>query len=916
MPTSRKPAAPPSSEETPAHGGATLAAGARLGPYEILGRIASGGMGEVYKARDTRLDRTVAVKLMHGGLAATPEGRLRFEREARAVSALNHPHICVLHDVGSQDGLDYLVMEYIEGTTLAARLADGPLPLAQAIEIGIQIADALAAAHRHGFVHRDLKPGNVMLAGGEAGRSGTVSAKLLDFGLAKSAVEMVKPVPRAEPRAETAAAATHAPVTGAGVIVGTVQYMAPEQLEGRPTDARTDLWALGTILFEMATGRRAFEADSTAGLIGRILGTQPPALATVQPLAPPALDRLVARCLAKHPDDRWDSAHDVADELRWIAQGSGAPLPAAGSQAARGPWAAAALWGAGFVVVALVAAGGRLAWRGWSRAALPAATPHQVTAASGWEAEARLAPAGSDIVYAAEDAGGNVDIWLVDAGGGSPIRLTDDPATDRRPAWYPDVSAIAFMSDRGGEPGVWKVPRLGGAPTMVVGNAQDPAISPDGRSIAFTRRTGGSYLRVFVAPLADAARSRVLTTDSDGLWNHETPAWSPDGRTICYAGHADLWTVPLAGGRPSRLTTEGEADFEPAYSADGAWVYFTSLRGATTAIWRVRAGGGTPERVTMGTGPERQPSFSSDGLSLAYSTYSLNANIVIRELATGKEYGIGGEREELSPAFAPDGSAVVYSSDQVKSPPDLWAQALSADASPMGPARRLTDHAGAASHPAYSPDGRWIAYYRVLGGQRNVWIVPAAGGAPIPFTGEPGAHIHPAWSPDGRHIAYAAERGTDAHIWLAAVADGRPAGPAEQVTSGPHADVAPAWSPDASMIAFVAMGNDGSNEAWVVEAGGTHAARAVTHGAEAHRVAWAATRDTLLVSGLWGGGRLSLNAVDLANGRRTPVGPPGLFGREGGVGEFATTADGRLLAVVRHAAKGDIWVMRATSGRY
>jgi Tol biopolymer transport system component len=451
---------------------------------------------------------------------------------------------------------------------------------------------------------------------------------------------------------------------------------------------------------------------------------------------------------------------------------------------------------------------------------------------------------------------------------------------------------------------------------MVVGDAEAPAISPDGLSIAFTRRRAGSYPRVFVAPLADTARARVLTSDADGLWEHDTPAWSPDGRTICYAGHADLWTVASSGGRPTRLTTESEADYEPAYSGDGRWVYFTSLRGGTTAIWRVPATGGTPERVTMGSGPERQPSLAADGSTLVYSTYSLNANVVIRVEATGKEYEIGSERDEVSPAFAPDGSAIVYTSEQVKSPPDLWMQSLSADGSPTGPARRLTDHPGVAAHPSFSPDGRWIAYYRVLDGRRSVWIVPSTGGTPSRLIEGSGQDIHPAWSPDGRNIAFTSEHGPDSHVWMAPIAEGKLAGAAVQLTEGQHADVAPAWSPDSSMIAFVAMGSDGSKEAWVVDVGGKHAARAVTRGAQAHRVAWGAGQGTLLVSGQWGSRDLALKTVDLLTGQATSAGRPGLFGPMGGVGEFALTQDGRLLAVVRNVAKGDIWLMRATSGRY
>jgi eukaryotic-like serine/threonine-protein kinase len=288
-----------------------LAAGSRLGPYEIQSPIGAGGMGEVYKARDTRLDRSVAIKVLPPEVSTDPDRRARFEREAKTIAGLSHPHICTLYDVGEHDSSTFLVMEHLQGQTLADRLAKGPLPLEQALTVATEIADALSAAHRQGVIHRDLKPGNVMLT--KAG------AKLLDFGLAKLTAH-----------GEHAAAASLAsaptqtrPLTSEGAIVGTLQYMAPEQVEGKPADARTDLWALGAVLYEMLTGNRAFAGDTAASLIGNIMNAEPPALATLQPLAPPALDRLVRQCLAKSPDDRPDTAHDVGNDLRWLRESRG-----------------------------------------------------------------------------------------------------------------------------------------------------------------------------------------------------------------------------------------------------------------------------------------------------------------------------------------------------------------------------------------------------------------------------------------------------------------------------------------------------------------------------------------------------------------------------------------------------------------
>src|SRR5262245_50854373 len=330
----------------------TISAGTRLGPYEILSPIGAGGMGEVYKARDSRLERTVAVKVLPSHLSSSPEVRQRFEREAKTISQLSHPHICALHDVGSQDGVEYLVMELLEGETLSDRLARGALPLEQTLRFGQEIADALDKAHRQGIVHRDLKPGNVMLT-----KSGV---KLLDFGLAKA---METPASRGN--------LTSLPTQGLtqeGTILGTFQYMAPEQLEGKEADARTDIFAFGAVLYEMATGKKAFAGANQASLIGAILHTEPQPISSVEPTSPAALDRVVKTCLAKDPEERWQSAADVRRELRWISEGSQA---AAAPHAVRRPGRQRLAW----ILVALLATGlvGLLLSKGLPRAQKPGA---------------------------------------------------------------------------------------------------------------------------------------------------------------------------------------------------------------------------------------------------------------------------------------------------------------------------------------------------------------------------------------------------------------------------------------------------------------------------------------------------------------------------------------------------------------
>jgi serine/threonine protein kinase len=327
-----------------------LLTGTHLGPYEITGPLGSGGMGEVYRARDTRLERTVAIKILPRELSNDPIRKQRFDREAKTISNLNHPHICVLHDVGSQDGIDYLVMECVEGETLSKRLEKGSLPLDQVLKVGREIADALDKAHRSGIVHRDLKPGNIVLT--------PTGAKLLDFGLAKPAA------PLASLATLTGAVTQSSPMTEQGAIVGTFQYMSPEQVEGKEVDCRSDIFSLGAVLYEMVTGKRAFEGKSQLSVASAILEKEPEPLGLAKPITPPALDHAVKKCLAKVPDERWQSASDLASELKWISE-TGSQAGAAGRvPAGRRSWERAGwLLAAAFFLTILA---GGTAW--WVRA--------------------------------------------------------------------------------------------------------------------------------------------------------------------------------------------------------------------------------------------------------------------------------------------------------------------------------------------------------------------------------------------------------------------------------------------------------------------------------------------------------------------------------------------------------------------
>ncbi|MGB6877737.1 MAG: serine/threonine-protein kinase [Candidatus Acidiferrales bacterium] len=375
--------------------------GTKLGPYEIIAPIGAGGMGEVYRARDTRLGRDVAIKILPQHLTEMPDAKLRFEREARAVSSLSHPHICTLHDIGHQDGTDFLVMEFLEGETLAKRLEKGLLPAAELLRIAIEIADALDRAHRQGVVHRDLKPGNIMLT-----KSG---AKLMDFGLAKSAVNGVAaavPLSSVTQSLNPAGQSASEPLTARGTVLGTFQYMAPEQMEGKETDARSDIFSFGAVLYEMATGRRAFDGKTTASVIAAILEREPPAISSVQPMSPPALDRVVKVCLAKDPDERFQSMHDVKLQLEWIRDAgsqAGVPAPVVAHRKTRErvAWAAAVL----LVIVAAVFAAGYLMRAPRDEPAIRAfikpVANTSITSYNGGTAGFAISPDGFKVVYVA-----------------------------------------------------------------------------------------------------------------------------------------------------------------------------------------------------------------------------------------------------------------------------------------------------------------------------------------------------------------------------------------------------------------------------------------------------------------------------------------------------------------------------------
>src|SRR5262245_44418213 len=492
----------------------TIAAGSRLGPYEIVSPLGAGGMGEVWKARDTRLERTVAIKVLSAQLSASPESRQRFEREAKTISQLSHPHICALYDVGREEGTDYLVMEYLEGETLLDRLAKGALPLDQTLRYGGQIADALDKAHRQGIVHRDLKPGNVMLT-----KSGV---KLLDFGLAK-AFEA--------PAAKGALTSlpTKAALTQEGAILGTFQYMAPEQLQGKEADARTDIFALGTVLYEMATGKKAFSSSSRASLIAAIMSRDPRPISTVQPMSPPTLDRIVKTCLAKDPEDRWQSAADVKRELQWAGEASSSgAAPAVSAPKGRVawlPWAVAALTLAIAAALAVVSLR-RPAPAPAERFQLSIVPPERTVLSDFFD----ISPDGRTLAFVGT-AGGKTLIRLRMLGSDE-VRSLSGTEGAEVPTWSPDGRSLAFFS-RG------KLRRIelttGSIDVLCDGLLGRGASWGTKGDIIFTQKSVGVIYRV----AATGGTAAPATTFEKGDLMHRWPRFLPDGRRFIFYARTD-----------------------------------------------------------------------------------------------------------------------------------------------------------------------------------------------------------------------------------------------------------------------------------------------------------------------------------------------------------------------------------------
>jgi serine/threonine protein kinase/Tol biopolymer transport system component len=841
----------------------SLSAGNKLGPYEIVAPLGAGGMGEVYRARDTRLDRTVAIKILPPQLSNDAVRKQRFEREAKTISSLNHPHICVLYDVGHQDGMDYLVMECIEGDTLAKRLEKGPIPLEQVLKFGGQIADALDKAHRSGVVHRDLKPGNIMLT--------PIGAKLLDFGLAKPAV------PLTTGATLTAAATQTTPVTQEGTILGTFQYMSPEQIEGKELDGRSDIFSLGAVLYEMLTGQRAFPGKSQLSVASAILEKEPEPIISVKPMTPPALDRAIRRCLAKDPEERWQTARDIAIELKWIAEAglqSGAAAPAKERPRNSGRLMLAALAVTAAVAVAL---GFLYIRRAPTEARVTRTYIKPMTNSSfifsGTAAGFALSPNGQLLTYVATTPDGKSVLWIrpMDSLQAQPLAGTDGATY---PFWSPDSHFIGFFAG-----GKLKKVEFSGGPPFTICDASDGRGGTWNRAgdILLTPAVNTTIFRVSASggpliPLTTLDPSKNETT-------HRWPYFLPDGRHFLYwsgsvfSPRETLTNSVMLGSLDSKESSllvhshtnaiyasgqilfmrqytlmaqpfdtrslqltgdavpvadpvqEGRSVAKGVFSAseDGLLTYVEGASGADRQLeWFGRDG----KQVGAIPGADAYAGvrISPDGKRLVYyldsSGYDVWSYDLARGVKTALTFGSGSGQGNNYPVWSPDGRRIIYSSYR-SGQYGLYSKA--SDGS--GTEEPILDAVGRIRFPTdWSPDGKFLTYIEGALGGWAIWMLPLDGQRkPYLFQKSQFAEREASFSPDGKWVAYCSNESGDYKVYAVPFPD-----PGGKWQVSPGGGCGPRWRRDGQEIFYISsdnkmMATEVKSSGSSFEVGATHA---------------------------------------------------------------------------------------------
>ncbi len=809
----------------------SLTSGTKLGPYEILTPLGAGGMGEVYRAKDTRLDRTVAIKVLPSHHSADPELKRRFDREAKAISALSHPNICTLFDVGSQDGVDYLVMECLEGQTLADRLAKGPLPLDQVLKIGAEIAEALENAHRQGIIHRDLKPGNVMLT-----KSG---AKLMDFGLAKPelaiAASTKSPLTPSTPTMNLASLTSAAsPLTQKGSIVGTFQYMAPEALHGVEVDARSDIFSFGCVLYEMVTGRRAFEGKSQLSVLSAILDKEPEAIRVLQPQAPPMLDRIVSGCLAKDPADRFQSAHDVAMDLRWVSDAAGdAPKLSGDEDKSSSTFKKSWLMWAAVAALALIALAGLAGYR-WSKgsddrvslhAEIPPPDKYSFDATGDNGGMPVLSPQGDKIAFVAH-SGEDIALWVRSLDSDTAQRIEGTQGA-MHPFWSPDGRYVGFFSNgklskvsatgglvttladapnsRGGTWGaddtivyaanfvgaLSKVSAQGGTPTAatVLDKTKHtthrwPWFLPDGKHFVFlaASHTGGDAKQngIYFGSVDSSEIHLVVASDSAAQYAAGRLLYRAN--TALVAQPFDPETGKLSG-TATPLVSNLRDDVGVwrsifAVSQNGQLIYEVgnAASAKTRLVWMDRSGKELRSYdvrensiIDVRLSPDnKRVAFIAGNPTSGVSTLDLDHNTKTRVTFDQQT------AEETS--WSPDGKSLVFLNNVAQGGGTVEVRSKASDGS--GPEKTITAESNNYHHPSISPDGKYLAY-TWGNGEKNVslWITPLTGdGKRVAIVQPPSAQSNInnyRISPDSKWVAYVSDESGQNEIFITSFPEGK-----------------------------------------------------------------------------------------------------------------------------------------------
>jgi serine/threonine protein kinase len=886
-----------------------IARGTTIGPYEILARIGAGGMGEVWRGRDRRIGRDVAIKVLPDAFAPGDERVRRFEQEARAAGALNHPGLVTIFDVGTVDGAPYIVMEMLEGETLRDAIGDvagTPLPVRRAIDYAIQMSLALATAHEKGIIHRDLKPENIFITSDRR-------VKILDFGLAKLAGEV---------KGEDGRDKSSPHLTSTGMVVGTPGYMSPEQVRAKPLDYRTDIFSLGAVLYEMLSGRRAFDCDSAVETMTSVLNNEPPPLASVAPDVPPALDAIVRHCMEKNPRERFQSAHDLAFQLRLLPeiQHSGTDNFRALPEAARKVPTQRAVVGAA-VVLALAAVGFTIFHnRGGSTAPPPTlGTFKQLTFGDGLSMYPALSPDGKSLAYVSSQTG-NRDIYVQRVDGHVANDITaDSPADDTEPAFSPDGSQLAFRSDRDGG-GIFIMAVTGESPHRLTNFGHHPAWSPDGARIAFCTQPVGlrpyqhpQLSELWTVDVRSGALKPLLRLRDKRESDAAQPSWSPNGKRIAYwgvsisIGQRDIWTIDPDAPRPSqtavRVTSDPALHWDPVWSPDGKYLYFGSDRGGTLNLWRVPMdettgkAAGAQQPMTLPAPASGNFAFSQQG-ALAYGTVTRTFRLIA--VPIDKKSGrlgaprplFGGSQEPLTFDPSPDQRFIAFTSAAGQE--DLYI--VNANGTHL---RQLTNDPAKDRGVAWGPDGKTLYLYSDRGGSYNIWSIREDGSSLTRITDDAALQgigvrtiYFPNASPDKRTLAAWSPKG------VALIHLDRPMPQRLELTG--LAPGAPRWSPDGQHLAGILDGGIG-----VYSLQTKRLEKVVDRGAEPQ---WLDAKSILFFD------KAGPGIVDLATRRVQPVTTtsvalPGLEWNDADAPR-RLSADGSTLYLRQVLEQGDIWIAK------